>query len=179
MFLFALAQAIMMAVMKKLTYDDEYNFENEVKFLSWMCHRNTSSGRFINCSFISTLILSPRVKMRRCLWSTGSSWRCCSTAWLRSHLSSYWNLYIEFSPAPCSKTWIHTHMQAILKAMLAHCCIYNVCLCVGAGKRPGLWRWRWRSACSTCWEKHCLHHMELISVAMPRKPALYRTWWGR
>lgn len=72
------------------------------------CHRNTSSGRFINCSFISTLILSSRVKMRRCLWSTGSSWRCCSTASLRSHLSSYWNLFIEFSQAPCSKTWIHT-----------------------------------------------------------------------
>lgn len=33
-FLFALAQAIMLAVMKKLTYDDEYNFENEVRLLS-------------------------------------------------------------------------------------------------------------------------------------------------
>lgn len=28
-------QAIMLAVMKKLTYDDEYNFENEVSFPVW------------------------------------------------------------------------------------------------------------------------------------------------
>lgn len=30
-------QAIMLAVMKKLTYDDEYNFENEVSF--FLCCR--------------------------------------------------------------------------------------------------------------------------------------------
>ena len=31
---FVLLQAVMLAVMKKLTYDDEYNFENEVSFLN-------------------------------------------------------------------------------------------------------------------------------------------------
>lgn len=30
-------QAIMLAVMKKLTYDDEYNFENEVSFFLCCC----------------------------------------------------------------------------------------------------------------------------------------------
>lgn len=30
---FLSSQAIMLAVMKKLTYDDEYNFENEVSLL--------------------------------------------------------------------------------------------------------------------------------------------------
>lgn len=32
-------QAIMLAVMKKLTYDDEYNFENEVSVVLYGCAR--------------------------------------------------------------------------------------------------------------------------------------------
>ncbi len=100
---FSSPQAIMLAVMKKLTYDDEYNFENEVSLL-------------VSCSLCFVLLGEPeaaadpvlvffRARTRRCLWSTGSSWRCCSIVWLRCLLSCCWRPYGESSPTPCSKSW--------------------------------------------------------------------------
>lgn len=54
----------MLAVIKKLTYDDEYNFENEVSVFDpsrWS--RRTRTDPAPRC----------RARTRPCSWSTGSS----------------------------------------------------------------------------------------------------------
>lgn len=57
----------MLAVMKKLTYDDEYNFENEVSFCFFLCEGGAERQA------LHLLLLFLRARTRRCLWSTGSS----------------------------------------------------------------------------------------------------------
>lgn len=57
----------MLAVMKKLTYDDEYNFENEVSFCFFLCEGGAERQA------LHLLLLFLRARTRLCLWSTGSS----------------------------------------------------------------------------------------------------------
>lgn len=60
-------QAIMLAVMKKLKYDEEYNFENEVSGGAALCWPCGERRRGV------TRVVCVRAKTKPCLWSTGSS----------------------------------------------------------------------------------------------------------
>lgn len=60
-------QAVLLAVIKKLTYDDEYNFENEVS------EEEATLWWWTGDRVAQMVCVVLREKTRPCSWSTGSS----------------------------------------------------------------------------------------------------------